>query len=233
MGVADMQTSFDVLDPAVKPTTGAWTSPGLTARLVEMALENRVDILLGRAEVERARAAVRLRQAQAHPDVTPYFGYKRTGAFNTVVGGLAIPIPVRDRNAGAIEESLADVRRKEAALRAVEVRARAQTAAAAEAVQRRAGMLRSVETGMIERARQTTQIMLAAYQEGGRELLDVLDAQRAQNEVGLLYSQVLFDYQASWVDLERAVGTEALPVPGATQQALGASSSEAQRTALD
>ena len=68
-------------------------------------------------------------------------------------------------------------------------------------------MLRSMETGVLERARETSRIALAAYQEGGVELLDVLDAQRAQNELGLFHSRLGFDYQMSWVDLETASGT--------------------------
>jgi outer membrane protein TolC len=81
-------------------------------------------------------------------------------------------------------------------------------------------MLGSMESGMLDRARETARIATAAYQEGGVELLDVLDAQRAQNEIALLYSQMFFDYQMSWVDLETAAGTPSLPLPaGSTQTA--------------
>jgi outer membrane protein TolC len=141
------------------------------------------------------------------------------------VGGFSIPLPVRDKNTGAIEEALAEVRRQEALLRATEARVRAEVAAAVEGVRRRSEMLRSMETGVLERARETSQIALAAYQEGGVELLDVLDAQRAQNEIGLFYAQLLFDYQLGWVELETAAGTQSLPLPSeATQTTLARSS---------
>ena len=59
---------------------------------------------------------------------------------------------------------------------------------------------------MVGHARETSQIALAAYQEGGVELLDVLDAERARNEIALFYSRLVFDYQLSWVNLETASG---------------------------
>jgi outer membrane protein TolC len=60
---------------------------------------------------------------------------------------------------------------------------------------------------------------LAAYQEGGMELLEVLDAQRSENDVSLLQSQVFHDYRLSQIDLETAVGAESLPVLGAWNRA--------------
>ena len=81
-------------------------------------------------------------------------------------------------------------------------------------------MLRSMETGVLDRARETSRIALAAYQEGGVELLDVLDAQRARNELDLFHSRLAFDYQLSWVDLETASGTPNLSLsPNGVQSA--------------
>jgi outer membrane protein TolC len=51
------------------------------------------------------------------------------------------------------------------------------------------------------------------------ELLEVLDAQRSENDVNLLQSQVFHDYRLSQIDLETAVGAESLPVLGAWNRA--------------
>lgn len=213
MGISELNTSFEVRPPDAKPANVSWNSTQASGKLVETAATHRAEILLGQAHVERALAAVELQRSLARPDVTPYLGYKRSNAFHTLVGGLSIPLPVRNKNTGAIEEALAEVRRQEALLRATEARVHAEVASAVEGVRRRSEMLRSMETGVLERARETSQIALAAYQEGGVELLDVLDAQRAQNEIGLFYSQLLFDYQLSWLELETAAGTQNLPLP--------------------
>ncbi|MDE2925949.1 MAG: TolC family protein [Acidobacteriota bacterium] len=219
MGIAELSTGFELRQPDAWPVDVSWDNAA--ARLTaETALGHRVEILLGRARVERARAAVELQRSLARPDVRPYVGYKRTNEFNTLVGGISIPLPVRDDNAGRIGEALAEVRRREAALRAAEASIAAEVAAAVETVQRRSEMLRSMETGVLDRARETSRIALAAYQEGGVELLDVLDAQRAENELDRFHSRLVFDYQLSWVDLETASGTPNLALsPDGTQTA--------------
>lgn len=207
MGIAELSPGFELQQPDAWPVDVSWENAEAARQTAEKALDHRVEILLGQAQVERARAAVELQRSLARPDLTPYVGYKRTNDFNTLMGGVSIPLPVRDDNAGRIGEALAEVRRREAALRAVEARISAEVSAAVETVQRRSEMLQSMETGVLERARETSRIALAAYQEGGVELLDVLDAQRAQNELDLFHSRLVFDYQLSWVDLETASGT--------------------------
>jgi cobalt-zinc-cadmium efflux system outer membrane protein len=211
MGVSGAGTAFALRQPEAKPANVSWEGAQASGEVIETAIAHRAEILLGQAHVERARAAVELQQSLGRPDVTPYLGYKRTDTFHTLVGGFSIPLPVRNKNTGAIEEALAEVRRQEAMLRAVETRIRAEAAGAVDAVRRRSEMLRSMESGMLERAGETARIATAAYQEGGAELLDVLDAQRAQNDIRLLYSQVFFDYQLSWIELETAAGTPSLP----------------------
>ena len=212
MGIPELNTDFEVRQPEARPVNLSWDAARATRQTVETALVHRTEILIGRAHVERARANVALQRSLARPDVTPYLGYKRNNAFHTLIGGFSISLPVRDKNTGRIEEALAEVRRREADLRAVEARIGAEVAAALETVRRRQEILRSMETGMLDRARETSRIAQAAYQEGGVELLEVLDAQRAQNEISLFYSRSALDYQLSWVDLETASGTSNLPL---------------------
>jgi cobalt-zinc-cadmium efflux system outer membrane protein len=206
MGIPELSTGFEVRQPDARPVDVRWDAAEAVEQAVEQALAHRAEIRLGQAQVERARAAVELQRSLARPDVTPYLGYKRNSAFHTLIGGVSIALPVRDRNTGRIGEALAEVRRREAALRAAEARISAEVAAAVETVRRRSEMLRLMEAGMVDHARETSQIALAAYQEGGVELLEVLDAERARNEIALFYSRLVFDYQLSWVDLETASG---------------------------
>ncbi len=221
MGILEVNTGFEVRQPEPRPVNLSWDDTQATRQTLEAASAHRPEILIARAQVERARAELALQRSLARPDVRPFLGYKRTGGFNTLMGGFSIPLPVRDRNTGRIEEALAEVRRREAALRAVEARIGAEVAAAVETVRRSREMLRSMETGMLDRARETSRIAQAAYQEGGVELLEVLDAQRAQNEIGLFHSRSAFDYQLSWVDLETASGTSDLRLsPEGTQTAV-------------
>jgi len=202
-GNADFQL---VLEPLAEPaSTNLAQRP---ERWLRTALEQRPAVLIQQARVEQALAAVELQKAQSVPDVSPYFGYKRTAGFDTLIGGVSIALPVRDRNQGAIAEARAEAERERARLRAVQAQVRAEVAAAWAALERRADMLAALKTGMVERARETHQIALRAYEQDAAGLLAVLDAQRSRNEAEVLYEQIRFGYQLSRVELETAAGAE-------------------------
>ena len=152
-------------------------APLVPADLVRRALETRPDLALQRSLVATAQAAVELERAQATPNLSPYFGYKKSGQFNTLVGGVTVPLPIRNRNQGRLAETLAEVDRAEANVRALEARIRAETRAAAAEVERRAGLVESVRSGARESAAETFRIARAAYREQGVDLLFLLDAQ--------------------------------------------------------
>lgn len=222
MGSPELDTSFEVRQPEGRPVDPGWDDARATPRAVETALIHRPEVLIGRAHVERARAELALQRSLARPDVRPFLGYKRTAGFNTLMGGFSISLPVRDKNTGRIEEALAEVRRREATLRAMEARIGAEVAAAVEAVRRSRELLRSMETGILDRARDTYRIAHAAYQEGGVELPEVLDAQRARDEIALFHSRSAFDYQLSRVDLETVTGTSIPPLSSERTQTAAA-----------
>lgn len=164
---------------------------------VASALSNRPDLLLARRIAERDDALTEVQRAHATPDITPYFGYKRTGGINTLIGGVSIPLPVRDRNGGAIAHAAAQANRQRQLVRAAEMRVRAEVEAALAAQRSRREIAQSLETGLVADATQSHEIALAAYREGGVELLYVIDALRTLNEAKLLQLQAQFDFQLS------------------------------------
>lgn len=211
MGVSQTSTDFALLRPAPRSASPDWDQGVAVETSVASALAHRAELLLARALVERAQAALSLERARARPDLRPYVGYKRTNSLDTVIGGLMVALPVRDKNAGNIEEAVAEVRQQEAALRASEARIRSEVLSAVETVRRRAEMLRTMESGVLDGARETFRIARAAYEEGGAEPLDALAAQSIQDEIELIHSRLQFDYEASWVELETATGTPEQP----------------------
>lgn len=206
MGLTNAASNVALRDPGLPDRT---TTPQLED-LLETALSSRIEVRLARAMIERARAHLGVQQASAKPDVTPYLGYKRTAGFSTLIGGVSVPLTVFDKRSGAIEEAASQVRESEAALRSAQARVRAEVTTAATLLRRRADMLNRINDRMLGRADETARIALAAYEEGGTELLSLIDAQRTRNEVGLLLAQASRDYALGWVDLENAVGAEDL-----------------------
>ena len=205
MGVAGYRTDFRLADaPPALESTG----PLNLQAMMERARANSPDVTLAEAEIERAKAQLALQLSQAKPDWAVTFGYKRTMGYNTLLGGLLVPLPLFNRNQGNILQGGAEVEgfqsTKQVAVAAVE----SSVLSALAAVRRRHATIQDLQKGMIERAEQFWRISLAAYQEGGADLLRLLDAQRVRNEVQLLFTTTEMEYRISMAELESAVGEE-------------------------
>lgn len=199
--LAAAQADFALADRRPAPTP-----PLDSQQLVAKAFDSRMELSLERLAGERAVAEVALRDTVASPNVTPYFGYKRTNGINTLVGGASFPLPVRNRNQGAVSAARSEVSRRKALQRALQARIRNQVFAAEAALSRRAELLKSIESGLSSRAAETYEIAVAAYREEAVDLIYLLDALRARNEAALVRLQALYDYQFARLDLEAAVG---------------------------
>src|SRR5690606_13361923 len=147
----------------------------------------------------------RLEEARRLPDVTLSAGYRHftasgDGAF---VGGVSVPLPLFDRNRGAVAAArvrlLAADDERDAALvdaRAVLAEAHGALAAAyAEATTLRAEAL--------PRAEDVAARIEEGYREGKFALLDVLDAQRTLAAVRARYADALAAYHAAAAAVDR------------------------------
>jgi cobalt-zinc-cadmium efflux system outer membrane protein len=172
------------------------------------ALENRTEMKLARTALKQAQANLRLQQAASKPDLDFLAGYKRTAGFNTMVGGVQINLPVADRNQGNIAAATSETRAAEATLAATEAIVRAEVQAAWREYELRRRQVRETLPALRDHATESSRIALAAYREGGTDLLRLLDAERVRTETQLLYYRTLAEYQQSRVMLETAMGVE-------------------------
>lgn len=202
MGVEPAGADFALREPDSPPGPPAGDIDAWTA----LAFQQRPEVKVQRAVVAGAESDIVVEQAAARPDVTPYVGYKRANGFNTLVGGLSVPLTIFDRNQGATAASTARHEAERERLRAVQAQVRAEVAAAAETVERRAELLGSLEQRVVAGAEEAYQISLAAYREQAMELVSLLDTQRSLQQARLLYTDAAGAYQLAVVDLETALG---------------------------
>jgi outer membrane protein, heavy metal efflux system len=179
--------------------------------LRQLALKERPDVQVAGQEVEAATERLALERARAKPDVSPFAGYIRVGHDNTVMFGVNVPLKVNDRNQAGIARAESDMKTAQARLKLARNHALAEVEAAYEALQTAREQVQTFQNELLRQSDESRTITLAAYEEGGTELLPVLDAQRTRAEVRQQYFKTLFDYQASLIDLELAVGKELLP----------------------
>ncbi|HYO80941.1 MAG TPA: TolC family protein [Bryobacteraceae bacterium] len=169
-------------------------------------LETRPDLIAARRIIAQARAQLRLQEAQWQPDPQALFGYKRSNGFNTIIAGLQIDLPFSNRNQGEVAAAAADITAAEASVRAAEAAARAEIEGAWQTYEARRRLLRETLGPMRNRAEEIARIALAAYREGGLDLLRLLDAQRARLEAMTAWYQALADYRISVATVQVVTG---------------------------
>lgn len=172
----------------------------------ERALSERTEIKIAREAREATLAAARLQRALAKPDVELLAGYKQTNGNATVIGGLQWNLPLLNRNQGNIGAADAAVRVADAEIAAQTAIVRAEVAAAMADVEIRRRQAVTTLPRLREQAGESARIALAAYREGGADLLRLLDAERVRIEIDTLYYRTLGEYRQSIAALETALG---------------------------
>jgi cobalt-zinc-cadmium efflux system outer membrane protein len=187
------------LDAPILPELEALKAEALRQRPTVRAAEQSIALAERRLALERARGTA---------DVSPFFGLKRVGENSTVLLGIAIPLPITDRNEGGVARATAEQRvaRTELALRRNDVLAEVESAYQAwlSARERTAAF----EQGLLRQADEAQAIALRAYEEGAVDLLAYLEAQRTRAEIRRQHLQSLLDARVALLVLEHAVGRD-------------------------
>jgi len=179
--------------------------------LRQLALRERPDVQAAEREVGASRERITLEEARSRPDITPFIGYKRLQADNTVMAGVSLPLKIRDRNQAGIARAEVDQKAAEALLDVARSHTIAEVDAAYESFQTARQQVQTFRDELLNQADESRAIALAAYEEGATPLLSVLEAQRTRAELRQQYFQTIFDYQLSLSELELAVGKEIQP----------------------
>lgn len=134
-------------------------------------------------------------------------GYKkRTGGFNGFVFGITVPLPLFNRNQGAIALAEAELAQEKVILEAVKKNAVYEVNILLE----RTASLRTRIVDLllqVETSKRLTRIAGVAYEEGETGLLELLDAARSEKEIVMEKNTTVYDYWAARFELDKAVGT--------------------------
>ena len=180
-----------------------------TFEQMSMDMGKNPDVARWAAEIEQRKSALVLEEANRIPDLTLSGGIRRLSETedNTFVAGVSIPLPIFNRNQGAIAEAKIRVARAE----------REQKAAILKVYSSLAEAYQKVSTAFVEATTLKDQVLPAlqsafdAVQEGYRYgkfgYLDVLDTQRTLFESQSQYLEALAAYRRGKVEMERLTGT--------------------------
>ena len=173
---------------------------------VAAAITNRTEVKLAQQSIEVAKANSRLQTAIAKPDFEALFGYKRTNGFDTMLGGVQIPIPYFNKNQGNIAAADSGVRAADAELTAAKALVAAEVRAAAADASLKRKQITGLLPEILRKADASARIAEAAYKEGGTDLLRLLDAERVKIDANVQFIQTLAEYRRALAALETAMG---------------------------
>ena len=179
------------------------------AALTSQARAARPDIAAARQEQERSQAELGLQRALRTPTLSVTGGYRRDFGSNGLVAGVAVPLPLLDRNASGITRAEAEQRLAGSLLTERELAVALDVQQAVDQAEISRERVGAIERDYLQKTREARDAVLAAYRAGEADLLDYLDGLRAYRDVQRIYHRALFDYRLSLLELDAAVGTGA------------------------
>lgn len=175
-------------DSEALATIGDW--PAAQAAGLESAdavAERRPDVQAAAARVVAARRQLDGAHALRHPDVTAGVQYEHdpNGIGSSVGVGLSFPLPLRNNYGGDIDAAGAALAQAEASAAKVRAVAVAEIITARRAASAASARRASFDGDLLPAARHAADTAEFAYRSGALALLDLLDARRTLQAIGL------------------------------------------------
>src|SRR5581483_9543397 len=180
----------------------------------EQALKLRPDLIALSRDQARSLAELRLQLAQGKVDYTVGTQYHRqydTAHGNAMGFFFSAPLPVFNRNQGEIERARQEQAQILARIRALQAEIRSEVRAAYVQYTTSRDLLHSIETDMLDQARDVRQTTEYSYRRGEASFVEFLDAQRAFNDTMQSYNEARAEYARSLYVIDSISGKAVNP----------------------
>lgn len=160
------------------------------------------------AETERRSAAIALEEANAFPDVTVGAGVRH---FNdsgdaAAVAQVSIPLPLFNRNQGAVQEARAVAGQAEAERRAAEIRIRTELQVAYDDLAGARSQIGMLKETILPQAKDAYEKVNEGYLAGRFTYLEMVDAQNSLTQANVNYIESLAVYHLAVAQIEGLTG---------------------------
>lgn len=175
---------------------------------LEAELDQTPALLLASKEVSRRRALLDVERSKVVPDLMLSVGAKRSNelGLTQAVIGISMPLPLFDRNQGAVAEAGKRVQKAEDEVQAVRLR----TLSELQAASLRLGLARTsvqlLQTSALPAAQQAYEAARKGFEAGKFGFLDVIDAQRSLLQARSRYLSALSNAYQAATAIDRLLG---------------------------
>ncbi|HWR84255.1 MAG TPA: TolC family protein [Candidatus Deferrimicrobium sp.] len=173
----------------------------------ELARGNAESVRL-RKELERSSTQLRLEQSNAKPDLSLSGGFKRLQGdrTNTLLFGVSLPLPLFNRNQGAVASLQAQQREQEALTVSSDIAAVAEAEQILTTLNQLVANHRTVEDVILPEYERVFASLKNAYSSGRLSYPDLLEGERNLNDTRFQLNDLKLDIQLEVIALERLVG---------------------------
>jgi cobalt-zinc-cadmium efflux system outer membrane protein len=191
----------------------------LSLENLESTLDQSPELARRLAEVEQRRRAVELERSRRIPDLEAGIGarYLRVSEDTALVLGLSVPLPLFDRNQGAIAAAQMRLSQARSQERGALLEAKAALARAWQEMSAAHGEAEALRDEILPAVREALDAAEYGYQAGKFGILDVLDAQRTLVETRGRYLDALASFHLATAEMERLLGRELSSVKNDSQ----------------
>jgi len=202
------ETDFDRVTGELKPLSPPPAEAVLRAKLAENPMVRRWE-----TETERQKARHELAKTEALPDLNLKAGVKFHNATDSraFVFGVAVPIPIFNRNQGAISQALAYRDQAQHRKEAAKVELQVQLAGARQSLMTAYEQAVAYRDEILPLAQEAFEATDLGYRGGKLEFLDMLEAQRTLFDAKRQYLMILAEYHRADADLTGLIGLPSAP----------------------
>jgi outer membrane protein, heavy metal efflux system len=170
---------------------------------------SRSDVLAAEEDLRSARENLKLQKAVRIPDPTFSVQYEHEPPgggppVDTFGVGVSFPLPLWNRNGGNIKSAQAQQEQSTIALGKVKLQVLSDIANAEVAYKEASERLHRYEDQIRPKAGSVRESVAFSYEKGGASLVDLLDAERTDNDVRQATAQAMSDTVSAAADLKAA-----------------------------
>ncbi|UUZ48567.1 TolC family protein [Massilia sp. B-10] len=172
------------------------------------------------ADLDWRTASARLERSKRYPDVSLIVGQKREGVARerqTIVG-LSVPLPLFDRNQGAISEAERRIDKSRAEFALHQQRLHAEAAQAAVRLNAALEQERLIREDVLPGSQSALSAARTGFEAGKFSFLDLLDAQRTFFQAQVQHARAISDAHRAAADLATLIGPTDSSIPTLHQQ---------------
>ncbi len=212
----ELQTSLQELRALTAHSVGIEVLDGDVLALPMLPAQEALEARLAQApalrqaqlEVRRLGAVATLENTKRVPDITVSAGVQRAqdqGRSQAVIG-ISVPLPFFDTNRGGIAEALGRRDKAEDEARSVELRLRADVAAALQRHATARAEVQALQSEILPGAQSAFDAARKGFELGKFDYLETLDAQRTLLQARTQHLRAVADAHRSATDLDRLLG---------------------------